>query len=192
MKLSDLINLLNGYVDDVIDATTATRLFNAGQNQMAVDIKASFPQLIASNLNDTFVFPEKYHEAPVLYAAAMVKAQDSSIREKESFLSQFGLAVANFTENYDVPARYWETPSVQQFTATAGQTTFLITKESYNPDYSNLKVYINDVPTTSFSLATDGTNSFILTTSAALNDAVTASWEQREEFTGPPMPWWSW
>jgi hypothetical protein len=192
MILNDMVSLLNRYVDDVVDITTATALLNAGQNAMAENVEADFPQLASSDINGTFVFPQKYHEIPVLYAAAMFKAQDSSIREKESYLSQFHERLANFTENYDVPARYRDTATVQQFTATAGQTTFTIVKESYNPTYSNLKVYINDVPTTNFISATDGTNGFVLTNASTLGDAVTASWEQREEFSGPPMPWWSW
>jgi hypothetical protein len=187
MNLSDMKAMLDGYVDDVIDITLATRLLNAGQNKMATSARASFPQLAATVTDGTFVFPEKYHETPVLYAAAMIKAQDSSIREKESFLAQFQDALADFTENWDVPARYKDDINVQQFTATANQTVFTITKDTYTTSYSRLEVYKNDVKITTFEDNGDGT--FTLATGATAGDYITAIWEVNEMFQQPPYPW---
>jgi hypothetical protein len=205
MKLSEMITLLGVYADDVIDTTTATTLFNAGQNAMAVDIKASFPQLVSTNVNDTFIFPEKYHEAPILYAASMIKAQDSSIREKGSFLDQFMNAKADFVENWTVPARYRDDQNTQQFTAVAGQATFVITSDVYSYQYSNLKVYVNNALTSRFRVPTmdlggpylsttitsTDPKSFTLIEACAAGDAVTAVWEINQEYQQPPLPWWS-
>jgi hypothetical protein len=186
MKLSDMFTILNAYVDDVVAATVATAFLNAGQNEMASEIKGAFPQLTATNLDDTFVFPEKYHEIPILYAAAMVKAQDSSIREKESFLNQFNQKVKVFTENYDLPAQYRDDVNSQQYVSTAGQTSYTITKDLYVPDYSNLKVYVNDIRIYTF---TASGNVFTLKSESLLDDKVTAVWDIDHAMQEPPYPW---
>lgn len=189
MILSEMFTLLNTYVDDVVPSTTATVLFNAGQNKMAAELKAAFPQLVATNQDDTFVFDVKYHEIPVLYAAAMIKAQDSSIREKESFLSQFHDGMTLITENWDVPPRYKDDINVQQFTATAGQTYFTITKDSYTYRYSNIQVFVNDLVVT---FQVDENNGISLDTACALDDHVTATWIVNDSLQRPPYPWMTW
>ena len=189
MKLSEMFTLLNLYVDDVVASTTATTLFNAGQNKMAAEIKAAFPQLVSTNPDDTFIFHEKYHEIPILYAAAMIKSQDSSIREKGSYLDQFQDGVNSFTENWDVPPRYKDDINVQQFTATAGQTYFTITKDSYTYQYSNIEIYVNDllVP-----YQVDEANGISLYTACTAGDLVTATWIVNDSLQRPPYPWFTW
>lgn len=194
MKLSDMYTLLGTYVDDVVTPTTATQLLNAGQNKMAVDAKAVFPQLSDSTPEGTFIFPEKYHEIPVLYAAAMVKAQDSSIREKGSYLDQFYSGMRDFTENYDIPMQYRDEQFIQQFTATLNQTDFLVTKDTFiNSNLSGLKVYVNN-RLVDFTTSAEyiPTYTFRLKTASSAGDAVTAVWETHHEYDQPPMPWWTW
>lgn len=189
MKLSEMFTLLNIYVDDVVAATTATTLFNAGQNKMAAEIKAAFPQLTASVTDGTFIFPEKYHETPVLYAAAMIKAQDSSVREKESYLNQFHDGLNSFTENWDVPARYKDDINVQQFIAIDGQTKFTITKDSYAYNFSNIQVFVNDLEISAFSA--DSTNAITLVKACVAGDCVTTTWIVNDSLQRPPYPWFT-
>lgn len=187
MKLSDMFTLLNLYVDDVVASTIATTLFNAGQNKMAAEIKAAFPQLVATNVDDTFVFSEKYHEIPVLYAASMIKAQDSSIREKESFLSQFQDGLASFTENYDLPAKYKDDVNVLQYVAITGQQSFTIPSDTYVYPYANLKVYVDNVRTYEFTTPTN--TSFSLNTACVGGEYITAIWDIDHAMQEPPYPW---
>lgn len=192
MLLSDMLLLLETYVDDSINNPDAVRWLNAGQNKMAVEVKAAFPQLtITSGLNTTFVFPEKFHETPVLYAAAMYKAQDSSMQEKESFLMQFRDGLQEFSENYDPPARYRDDAITQQFIATAAQTEFTITKEGYNYRFGNLRVYVNDRRTDYFLPVVTG---FLYTDPAPIlvGDAVTAVWEEHSDLYVRPAIYPGW
>lgn len=187
MKLSDMFILLNTYVDDVVAATTATMLFNAGQNKMAAELKAAFPQLVSTVTDSTLSFDIEYHEVPVLYAAAMIKAQDSSIREKGSFLDQFQDGVASFIENYDLPAQYKKDINVKQYVATVGQQDFTILHDTYVDQYSDLKVYINNVKTTDFTKPTSST--FKLKTACVGGEFVTAVWDIDHAMQEPPYPW---
>lgn len=188
MKLSEMFTLLNLYADDVISPAIATVLFNAGQNKMAAEARASFPQLDPTNTEDSFVFDAKYHETPVLYAAAMIKAQDSSVREKGSYLDQFNDGLHSFTENWDVPPRYKDDINVQQFIATAGQTTFTITKDSYTYLYANVKVFVNDLGA---SYTADEDNSITLATACTAGDCVTVTWIVNDSLQRPPYPWFT-
>jgi hypothetical protein len=192
MQLSDMKSLLELYVDDIVPIETVVLLLNAGQNRMAMEVKAKFPQL-TQNLADTFVFDSKFHEGPILYAAAMIKAQDSSIREKESFILQFTNLLSEFSENYIVIPRYRDDEISQQFTATAGQTDFTITRSTYSPQYSALRVYVNDIalPDSAYSASSDD-NTFSLVTPTAANDAVTALWEQHSDLMDAPIYWPGW
>lgn len=209
MKLAEMFTLLNLYVDDVVSSTAATTLINAGQNKMAAEIKAAFPQLSVTDTEGTFVFPEKYHETPVLYAAAMIKAQDSSIREKESFLGQFEQGKADFIENWTVPPRYKDDQNVQQFRSTADvslviPTTYTITSETYDPNFSQLIVYVNDLKTTRYTFPTSEVYPTVTTSTYSNNiksftlldvppaDAyITAIWEIHAEYQSPPYSWWT-
>ncbi len=187
MKLSEMITLLNTYVDDVVAASTATTLFNAGQNKMAAELKAAFPQLVSTAVDSTLSFSEKYHEIPVLYAAAMIKAQDSSVREKGSFLDQFHDGMASFIENYDLPAQYKDDVNVAQYVAAAAQQVFTITNDTYLDQYSNLKVYVNSVRTYDFTKPT--ATSFSLNTACVGGEFVTAIWDIDHAMQEPPYPW---
>jgi hypothetical protein len=189
-----MIQMINANVDDVVDNTTAVRWLNAGQNQMAVEARASFTQLSATNLNGTFDFPEKYHETPVLYACAMYQSSESSIGEKNSYFVQFQDGLKSFIENYDVPMVQRDDTNTQQFTKTAiDANTYTITKRGYVDGYkSNLKVYINNVETTLFTI---NDKSFTLTEIVGVQvpvdgDKITAQWEDRPEMIEPPYTWW--
>lgn len=153
---------------------------------MAIEARASFPQLSSSNTDGTFAFPEKFHEIPVLYACAMYQSSESSISEKNSYLSQFNEGLKSFIENYDVPVAYRDDSNTEHFTSTAGQTTFTITKRGYSYR-TNLKVYLNGVETTSFEKSE---NSFILFSTPTTGTQVTAIWEDRPDLQEPPYPWW--
>ena len=187
-----MINLLNANVDDVVDTSTATRWLNAGQNQMAVEIRASFTQLDATNPNSTFDFPEKYHEIPVLYASAMFMSSESSISEKESYLRQFLDGIKAFTENYDPPVEYRDDSNTQHFTKVDGDNdTYTITKRGYS-ETANLRVYISGIENTYFMI---NGKSFIIVYDAINNiepaDGVriTAQWEDRPDLQEPPYSW---
>lgn len=186
--------MINANVDDVVDNTTAVRWLNAGQNQMAAEARASFTQLSANNLNGTFDFPEKYHETPVLYACAMYQSSESSIGEKTSYLTQFQDGLKTFLETYDVPMTQRDDSNTQQFMKTpADANTYTITKRGYVDGYkSNLKVYINNVETTLFTI---NSKTFTLTEIVGVQilndgDKITAQWEDRPEMVEPPYTWW--
>jgi hypothetical protein len=189
-----MISLLNANVDDVVDVETAVRWLNAGQNQMAVEARATFTQLVSTNANGTFDFPEKFHEIPVLYASAMYQSSESSIGEKNSYLVQFQDGLKSFIENYDIPMEFRDDTNTQQFTKTStDNNTYTITKRGYLDGYkSNLKVYINNVETTLFTI---NDKSFTLTQIVGVqvpveNDKITAVWEDRPEMQEPPYTWW--
>ena len=194
MILSEMIAMLNANVDDVVDNVTATRWLNAGQNQMAVEARAVFTQLDATDTNGTFDFPEKYHETPVLYACAMYQSSESSVGEKNSYLVQFQDSLKSFIENYDIPMSQRDDTNTQQFVKTAlDANTYTITKRGYVDGYkSNLKVYRNNIETTLFTI-TD--KSFTLTNLTGIQepqvgDKITAVWEDRPEMNEPPYTWW--
>lgn len=189
MNLQEMIDAINRRVDDVVDPTDAIEWLNAGKNRMAMAVKANFPDLTASDMQGSFAFPAKYHEGPVLYAAAKFKELDSSLAEAANFMSQFELILREFMENYEIPPRYRDDHLSQQFIATAGQTVFTITKNSYNPRYGDLKVYVND-RLVERKLG-DGTD-FVLLTPASAGDAVTAVWEEHFDLVEPPYNWWIW
>lgn len=194
MNVSEMIDILNANVDDVVDNTTAIRWLNAGQNKMASEARASFTQFTISNLNATPDFPEKYHEIPVLYACAMFQSSESSLGEKNSYLVQFEEGVKSFIENYDIPMLQRDDSNTQQFTKIdSDNNTYAITKRGYVDGYkSNLKVYINNIETTLFTI---NNKSFTLTEIVGVQvpvsgDKITAVWEDRPEMVEPPYTWW--
>lgn len=145
MKFSDMKTLLEFYVDDIVDTKTAIILFNAGKDKMAAAVNAKFPNLPDQTIGEEeFVFDSRFHELPVLYAAAMVKSYDSSIREKESYDAQFRDGIREFVENYDPPIQYLDNELVKHITVTdpLGQSNFKITAANYNR-YSDVNVYVN-------------------------------------------------
>lgn len=189
MTVTEMLAMIRFLVDDAVETTTAINLLNMGQNKMAVEVKANFPQLSKDDINGTFVFPEKYHDLPVLYAAAMFKAYDSSIREKDSFMNQFLMGMPNFTENYTPPFRYWDDYNVAQFRATGnGTQTFTITKSTYFTDSANPRIYINDVQIDKDSVTLSGGD---ITIPDLINgDYITVIWETHYDINKPPFEWW--
>lgn len=189
MIFSEMQTYLRFLVDDVVDSSVAAILLNAGQDKMAVEVKCTFPKITATDPNGTFVFPEKYHEMPVLYAAAMYKTYDSSVRESDALMGQFLSALPNFSENYQPPYRYWDDFNVQQFTSTDSVYTFKITKEGYNRDNAEIRVYVNDVPVTATASLTD--NTFTIGSDDLIGGQyVTVIWEVHADLNKPPYGWW--
>jgi hypothetical protein len=189
-----MINLINANVDDIVETSTAISWLNAGQNQMAIEARASFPQLTIDNQNGTFDFPEKYHETPVLYACAMYQSSESSMGEKNSYLVQFQDGLKSFIENYDIPISQRDDSNTQHFTKTiTDANTYTITSRGYADGYkSNLKVYINNIQTSYFTI---NDKSFTLTEITGIQvpvvgDKITAQWEDRPELQEPPYTWW--
>lgn len=145
MNYSEMKELLEYYVDDTVDSPIAIRLFNEGKNQMAAAVHARFPDIEeTSSAGDRFVFDERFHELPVLYAAAMVKAYDSSIREKEAFMADFQSRMRDFVENYNPPIQFVDADYVQHFKVTApdGEYQFKVTASNFNT-FGNVDVYVN-------------------------------------------------
>ncbi len=193
MNVTQMISLINANVDDVVDTNSAIQWLNAGQNQMAMEARASFTQLSANDVTATFDFPEKYHEIPVLYACAMYQSSESSMGEKNSYLIQFQDGLKSFIENYDIPMEFRDDSNTQQFTKTANDAnTYVITKRGYS-DTSNLKVYINDIQNEYFTL---NDKSFTIQYNTVTNPEpangakITAVWEDRPELQEPPYTWW--
>lgn len=187
MNVTEMLAMVRFLVDDTVDAPMIINLLNMGQNKMATEVKATFPQISKDDINGTFIFPEKYHDLPVLYAAAMFKAYDSSIREKDSFMNQFLNGLPSFSENYNPPYRYWDDFNVQQFRATgSGSQTFTITKDTFNLDSANPRIYVNDVQTTNVTF--EGNS---MTHPNLINgDYITVIWETHNDINVPPFEWW--
>jgi hypothetical protein len=190
MNLQQMIDRLNTNVDDVVDPSDATGWFNEGKDKMAIAVEATFPDLDSTNLNGAFVFPAKWHSLPVLYASAMYKKQDTALSEANDYMAQFFDGLKDFVKSYEIPPRYRDDRLSQQFTATAGQTTFTITKLGYDPVYGDVKVYVNDrIVDFTQGDPTTAPNDIILTTAALLNDAVTMIWEEHVDLLEPPYNW---
>lgn len=190
MKLTEMQSYLRFLVDDAVDAGITAILLNDGQNKMAIEVKATFPQLVAENPDSTFVFPEKYHSMPVFYAAAMYKGFDSSVREKDSYMGDFLNGLPNFSENYNPPYRYWDDYNVQQFTAVNGTFTYTIKKDGYNRKYADLRVYVNDLPVSFVASTTDDTFTIDSSITLVTGDFITVIWEIHTDLVEPPYAWW--
>lgn len=190
MTLQEMIDAINRRVDDVVDPTDAVEWLNAGKNRMAMAVGADFPDLTLSNMQESFVFPAKYHEGPVLYACAKFKENDSSLGEAANFMTQFETILREFMENYEVPPRYRDDRLSQRFTAKKGQTTFTITKPGYEPRFGDLKVFVNDIQVDVEIVP--GSKSFTVLTELNDGDIVTAVWEEHWDLNEPPYNWWTW
>lgn len=189
MNLQQMIDAINRRVDDVVDVSDAVEWLNSGKNQMAAAIGATFPDLVATDLSSSFAFDSKYHEAPVLYASASFKEQDSALGEAQNFMYKFDQVKNEFVRNYEVPPSFKDGYTVQQFVASGGKKTFTITKESYSPSYGDLKVYVNNIKTTNFTInGSEFTCLYVVD-----NDKITAMWEEHTDLIEPPYNWWgSW
>ncbi len=190
MNLSEMIAMVNDNVDDVISNESIVRWLNMGKNRMAVEVRAKFPDIqITSNLDDTFVFDEKYHEVPVLYASAMFKGADGEEGPKATYMHQFELGLRDFSENYDPPMRYRDDEFTQQYVVDAASTgTFTITKRDYDPRWSRIQVYVNDIEIHSFS---HHAGTVTIYSDLAEGDAVTITWDNYPVYEQAPLGW-SW
>jgi hypothetical protein len=189
MILSDMLLAFNDQTDDFADTTTIVRWLNFAQNDMATVVEAKFPQLDPSNMNDTFVFDEKFHELPIMYAVAKFKAADTSDSEANLAMQEYLDKRTWFMANYKKPMRYNDEATVQQFVATAGQTVFTITDTGYDYRTGNLKVYVNDVKQPKLSYKYDRYSTFTLLTACNDGDCVTAEWEEHSEMEDAPYGW---
>jgi hypothetical protein len=194
MNLQEMISLINSNVDDVVATTDAVMWLNVGKNKMAISVGASFPDIaVTSDLSDAFVFPAKYHHIPVLYSCAAYKGQDTSLQEKGSFMQEFLDGIRDFQTEYSVPEYYRDDNNSEQFTATAGQSTFTITKNAYDSQTGDLKIYINGKQTFDFTPNTDVRyKDFTLSTVCNEGDKVTAIWEIHTDLMEAPYSWWNW
>lgn len=188
MNLSQMVEAISRRVDDVVNINDAVEWLNSGKNHLAMAVNAKFPDLVSTNGNSQFVFDEMYHEAPVLYACASFKEQDSSLNEVNNFMVKFEQIKQEFVKNYEVPPEYRNDRLSQQFEVINGVNTFTITKDGYNPQFGDLKVYVNNILTNNFLL--DG---LTFTVSPATDgDKVTAVWEEHTDLIDPPFNWWGW
>lgn len=188
-----MISLVNSYVDDVVANDDIIRWLNMGKDRMATEVKCTFVDLptVAQEptLSSSFVFPSKYHEVPCLYAAAMYRGQESSLNEKGSFMQQFELGVRNFSENYNPPVEYLDQPNVIQYTATAGQTDFVVANDMFTPFYGGTRFYVNSLPNDYFSIQNKALFKYVGTTPLVNGDKVTLIFEQNANFIEPPYAW---
>ena len=173
MNYTEMKTLLEYYVDDVVDTATAVRLLNEGKNKLAVAVRAKFPDIDASGAS-TFVFDDRFHEAPVLYAASMVKAYDSSLSEKESYMAQFRDMLRDFVKEYSPPVQYLASENLQHFGVglPEGEDTFIITDSSFS-GYGDLEVFVDSMPV---GFSSSGRNVY-LTNTAPAGTVVTVRWE---------------
>lgn len=213
MNVSDMYTYVSRLVDDVPIVDDVIGWLNAGQNIMASECQALFPQLQSSvadpTMAGTFVFPVKWHHIPCIYAAAMYKAQDTSFQEEQMFMQQFNDLKKTFVQYYDAPEQYVDSAISQQFMASAGQTTFVITKNTYNPQFGDLKVYVNGIADNNFTIPTNlypgpttiitttttssnDPNSFTLGIACNANDLVSCVWEEHFDLVNPPYNFWTW
>lgn len=184
--------MINSNVDDVVLNEDALMWLNAGQNKMAIAVNAKFPKLeMTPAMDATFVFPEEYHDLPVLYACAMYKAQDTSLQEKDSFMLQFLDGLREFASRYSPPIIYRNDETTEQFVVDDTlNNVFNITKNSYDPRTGKLRVYVNGIQTNYFVKKAD--KSFKILQSLVEGDRVTAQWEIHTDMQKPPYSWWSW
>lgn len=190
MKLQEMFNAINRRVDDVALTIDAVDWLNEAKDIMGIAVGAKFPDLVETNLADTFPFDDKYHKIPILFASARFKEKDSALQEAGNFMRQFEEFKREFVENYEVPPRYRDDRQSQQFTATEQQDTFTITKTGYAASSGELKVYVNDRLAEVLTINLQD-NSFTLMDNCAAGDAVTASWEEHPDLQEPPYPWWT-
>jgi hypothetical protein len=188
MLLRDMIETVNGLIDDVADNTDLLIWLNAGKDEMAIEAEARFPSLTTSDMSNSYAFDDRFHMGPVYYAAAKYKEQDSSLDEAINFMQQFDNVKKNFALKATIDPQFKEDGNVQHFIASEGQTDFLITKNSYNPRYGDVQVYVNGKRTYAFTTM-DNT---ITLPSLTTGDMVSCIWEEHADLVDPPYNWWKW
>lgn len=207
MNLQEMIYAINRRVDDTIATSDAVEFLNAGQNVLAMEVGATFAQLQETNLLGTFDFDSKYHEIPVIYACMRFKELDSVLTEANNYRVQFEQMKKFFIQNYQMPSYNRDDRLSQQFFPVEGQTTFIITKDTYDPTQGVLEVYkngtrmvswskvistvIDEAQITTTTTTTNDPRGFILTNACVLGDRITAVWQEHEDVVDPPYSWWS-
>lgn len=207
MTLQEMIDAINRRIDDTILPTDAVEFLNAGQNVLAMEVGATFAQLTTSNLLGTFDFDAKYHEIPVIYACMRFKELDSVLTEANNYRAQFFEMKKFFIQNYQMPSYNRDDRLSQQFSPVAGQTAFVITKDTYDPTQGVLEVYKNGTRMVSWSkvistitdeaqivttsTSTNDPRGFILSNPCVLGDRITAVWQEHEDVVDPPYAWWA-
>lgn len=204
MNLGELKQMVWDTIDDAPIDLTVVRWMQSGQNRLASAVGAKFPDFVDNNSFDpnfTPVFDSKWHEALAIFACARYKESESSMQEVTNFQNQFDDLKKEFAERYQVPVQYLDSDHSQQFTNAAGVTEFTITKDGFDQNYSNLKVYVNGIlqvdwqftnPTNSTST---NQNNFTLGGSIPTlvsTDIVTAVWDNQNQLLEAPYPFWTW
>lgn len=185
MNLQEMLSAINRRIDDVAVQTDAIEWLNEGKDKMAIAVGAKFPDVVS--LTDSFVFDAKYHGLPVLFASARYKEQDAVLTEASNFMNQFMNGLTEFVSKYEIPPQYRDDRVSQQFIASAAGQTFTITKQTYNATYGDLKVYINNVETTNFTINDTGT---VTVPDSIIGNNVTMVWEEHTDFIEPPYSFW--
>lgn len=201
-----LVQAVCNRVDDSPANTSVTDWLNSGQNVMANKVGAIFPQLDPNNSSSQFVFDDKWAEIPVIYACARFKQADLMYPDADRYMQQFNDLLKDFVARYNLPEQYMDSPQAQQYTATAGQTDFTITKESFDPRFGNLRVYVNG-NLAQFNTSDNAVSStvaqaydraalvvpytFTLTTACVGGEYVTAVWDMNTELEFPPYSFWT-
>ena len=207
MQLSDYQNAVNDLVDDVVPQSTLIRWLNAGKNEMCQRGDCYFPDIDGTTVT-TYPFPDKYDWIPIYYAAQKYLEQNLILDQAKVFQGEFENQISYFLEKYDIPPQYRDNDRCQQFVGVAGQTAYVITNQTYDPNVGRLKVYLNNalwndwqIPTNpatlSSSVITTATTSndpkaFIFNPTTTINagDAITAEWERHADFSQSPYQWW--
>jgi hypothetical protein len=198
MQLQELKQQVWDRIDDAPVDLTVIRWMDSAQRRMASAVGAKFPSFVSNNSFDSTLeplIPEKWQEALIVFACARYKEGEASLNEVANFDAQFQEIAKEFTENYEVPIRYRDDRVSQQFTATANQTQFIITKIGFDPVYGNLQVFINGAKTSNFQIDSNidpSVQSFTLTVAQPAltgGETITALWEEQYAIQEAPTPW---
>lgn len=194
MKLTSLARKVNDRLDEVLDLTMTLGWFDDAQNRLAIAVGAKFPQFLTSDGQQTNVdepaIPEKYHEALVIYAVARYREMDSSTQEMDMMDSRFDSYLAEFRSHYEIPPMYRDSYLDQHFiVAVEGESTFTITKDSYNPVYTNPKFYVNGVQNNA---TTNGMTFTLQGVTTKVGDTVTATWDDAPSLVYRPENYYGW
>ena len=195
MQLQELKQMVWDRVDDNPVDLTVIRWFDSAMSRLASSAKAKFPRFVSSGTFDPTTepaIPEKWQEALVVFACARYKEGEAALNEVANFDAQFLEILKEFAENYEIPLQYRDDRLSQQFTATAGQIDFTITKQGFDSVYGNLQVFINGTATTYFQL---NDNTFTLVDPQIPlvgGETITALWDEHYDLKEAPYSWWNW
>lgn len=207
MNVQQMIDAINRRIDDSILPADAVEFLNAGQNVLAMEIGATFPQVSVTTLTGTFDFEEKWHEIPVIYACMRFKELDSVLTEAGNYRVQFEQMKKYFIQSYQIPMWQRDDRLVQQFACAQGQQAFIITKDGYDFRQGDLLVYKNGIKLMAWNkvistvtdeaaivttlTTTNDPYGFIVTNACVLGDKITAIWEEHVDLVEPPYSFWA-